>query len=115
MLSLYFRRAIKSAYQTMRLSRPMVMSSVLLAAAALARPQGGSTETASAAVARESSPMTVHSSEADDRLARAEKHFNAGRQFYFQDNLADARREFDAAIDALLNAPNRCRTMRVLS
>jgi membrane-bound lytic murein transglycosylase D len=81
------------------------MSSVLLAAAALARPQGGNTETASAAVTRESSPVTVHSSEADDRLARAEKHFNAGRQFYFQDNLADARREFDAAIDALLNAP----------
>ena len=49
---------------------------------------------------------TPHSPEADERLARAETHFNAGRQFYFQGNLTGARREFDAAVDTLLNAPD---------
>jgi membrane-bound lytic murein transglycosylase D len=48
---------------------------------------------------------SIHTSEVDECLDRAEKHFNAGRQLYFQDNLTAARREFDAAIDALLNAP----------
>lgn len=81
------------------------MGSVLLAVAALAKPQGGNTEMANAVVSRGSNPIMLHSSEADDRLAQADKHFNAGRQFYFQGNLADARREFDAAIEALLNAP----------
>ena len=85
--------------------RPMLMGFVLLAAAALARPQGGNTDASNAAVTRESGPVKVHSPETDDRLAQADKHFNAGRQFYFQDNVAGARREFDAAIDALLNAP----------
>ncbi len=47
----------------------------------------------------------VHSPEADDRLARAENHLDAGRQFYFEGNTVAARREFDAAIDALMNAP----------
>lgn len=50
-------------------------------------------------------PLAPHSAEADDCIARANAHFNAGRQFYFQGNLNNARREFDAAIDALLSAP----------
>jgi membrane-bound lytic murein transglycosylase D len=49
---------------------------------------------------------TPHSAEADDRLNRADQHFNSGRQFYFQGNLTGARREFDAAVDTLLNAPD---------
>src|SRR5579875_461396 len=49
---------------------------------------------------------TPHSPETDDRLARADSHFSAGRQFYFQGNLAGARHEFDAAIDTLLSAPD---------
>ena len=49
---------------------------------------------------------TPHSPEADERLTRADAHFNAGRQFYFQGNLSGARHEFDAAVDALLNAPD---------
>jgi peptidoglycan lytic transglycosylase D len=49
---------------------------------------------------------TPHSPETDDRLSRADAHFNAGRQFYFQGNLTGARREFDAAVDTLLNAPD---------
>ena len=47
-----------------------------------------------------------HSIETDDRLKRADAHFNSGRQMYFQGNLAGARREFDAAVDVLLNAPD---------
>jgi membrane-bound lytic murein transglycosylase D len=100
----------------------MLMGFVLLTAAALGRAQAGTShspavtnvaagehdkdEAASAAANPESNdPVKTHSSEADDRLARAEKHFDAGRQFYFQDDSTAARREFDAAIDALLNAP----------
>jgi membrane-bound lytic murein transglycosylase D len=49
---------------------------------------------------------TPHSPETDDRLARADSHFNAGRQLYFQGDLEGARREFDAAVDALLTAPD---------
>ena len=47
----------------------------------------------------------LHSAEGEERLKRADAHFNNGRQFYFQGNLAGARREFDAAVDALLAAP----------
>lgn len=59
------------------------------------------------AIANASIPASdaVHSAEADERIERADQHFNAGRQLYFQGNLAGARREFDAAVDALLNAP----------
>jgi membrane-bound lytic murein transglycosylase D len=45
-----------------------------------------------------------HSKEADDRLTRSDSHLNAGRQLYFKGDLAGARREFDAAVDALLGA-----------
>jgi membrane-bound lytic murein transglycosylase D len=48
----------------------------------------------------------VHSSEADDRLNRADTHLNKGRQLYFRGDLDGARREFDLAVDALLNAPD---------
>lgn len=47
-----------------------------------------------------------HSAETDDRIKRADAHFNAGRQMYFEGDLAGARREFDAAVDVLLNAPD---------
>ncbi len=50
-------------------------------------------------------PSIPHSQDTDERLARADGHFNAGRQFYFQGDLSGARREFDAAVDALLSAP----------
>lgn len=48
----------------------------------------------------------VHSAEADERLGRADAHFNTGRQLYFQGNLEGARHEFDLAVDALLSAPD---------
>lgn len=47
-----------------------------------------------------------HSPETDECLARADKHFDAGRQFYFEGNADAARREFDEAVDALLHAPD---------
>jgi membrane-bound lytic murein transglycosylase D len=46
-----------------------------------------------------------NSKEADDCLRRADRHFNAGRQFYFQGDSANARHEFDEAVGALLAAP----------
>lgn len=49
--------------------------------------------------------VAAHASKTDEILKSAENHFNLGRQYYFQNQLADARREFDAAVDALLNAP----------
>lgn len=49
---------------------------------------------------------SLHSPETDDRIKRADAHFNTGRQMYFDGNLDGARREFDAAVDVLLNAPD---------
>jgi membrane-bound lytic murein transglycosylase D len=46
-----------------------------------------------------------HSAEADDRLHRANQHLTFGKQLYFKGDLEGARREFDAAVNALLNAP----------
>jgi hypothetical protein len=43
--------------------------------------------------------------EADSRIFKAEGHFEAGRKLYQQGDLTGARREFDAAIDTLLTAP----------
>ena len=45
------------------------------------------------------------SPETDDRLAKSEAHFNSGRQSYFRGDLPAAKREFDTAVDMLLNAP----------
>jgi membrane-bound lytic murein transglycosylase D len=47
-----------------------------------------------------------HTAETDECLARADKHFTTGRQLYFQGNTDAARREFDAAVDTLLAAPD---------
>lgn len=43
--------------------------------------------------------------EADSRIFKAEGHFEAGRKLYQQGDLSGARREFDAAMDTLLTAP----------
>jgi membrane-bound lytic murein transglycosylase D len=44
---------------------------------------------------------------ADALIARAEKRFEAGRKFYQAKDIVDARREFDAAIDAILDAADQ--------
>src|SRR3954452_18456433 len=46
-----------------------------------------------------------HSQDGDDRLKKADAHLHNGRDFYFKGNLTGAHREFDAAVDVLLNAP----------
>src|SRR5690242_16219456 len=51
-------------------------------------------------------PAESHSVEADARIKSAEQHLNAGKSLYFKGNLDDARREFDLAVDSLLNAPD---------
>lgn len=43
--------------------------------------------------------------EVDGRVAKAREHLEAGKRFYQLDNLDAARREFDAALDVLLSAP----------
>jgi membrane-bound lytic murein transglycosylase D len=50
-------------------------------------------------------PLDIHSAEVDQRLRLSDQHLNAGKQLYFKGDLTGARREFDASIDALLNAP----------
>lgn len=47
----------------------------------------------------------IKSAETDEWLRRADAHLSAGRTFYFEGDLTAARREFDAAIDVLLGAP----------
>ncbi len=44
--------------------------------------------------------------EVDSRVAKARAHLEAGKRFYQVDDLASARREFDAALDVLLSAPD---------
>jgi membrane-bound lytic murein transglycosylase D len=48
----------------------------------------------------------VRTPQADECLRLSDSHFNAGRQLYFEGDLAGARREFDQAVDALLKAPD---------
>jgi membrane-bound lytic murein transglycosylase D len=47
----------------------------------------------------------LHSPEGDRRLGEADRHFSLGKQLYFKGDLAGARKEFDSAVDALLNTP----------
>ena len=67
----------------------------------------GLTERTSTALASANAPdSAAQSSHTDDLLKEADSHFNGGRQFYFQGNLMAARREFDAAVNVLLSAPD---------
>ncbi len=45
-------------------------------------------------------------SEVDSRVAKAREHLEAGKRFYQLDDAEGARREFDAALDVLLSAPD---------
>src|ERR1700729_1354703 len=44
--------------------------------------------------------------EVDSRVSKAREHLEAGKRFYQLDDLDAARREFDAALDVLLSAPD---------
>ncbi len=44
--------------------------------------------------------------EVDTRVSKAREHLEAGKHFYQLDDLDAARREFDAALDVLLSAPD---------
>jgi membrane-bound lytic murein transglycosylase D len=63
-------------------------------------------------------PDEPHSAEGDERLGRADRHLTSGKQLYFRGDLQGARREFDLAVDALLNTtdnlPDRRRLERKL-
>ncbi len=51
------------------------------------------------------SELPPRPSVADMRIRKADEHFQAGKQFYETGEFDAARKEFDAAIDALLGAP----------
>ena len=57
-------------------------------------------------ISNEGTDGNIRSGEADECLRRSDSHFNAGRQLYFEGDLAGARREFDQAVDDLLKAPD---------
>ncbi len=118
MILLQNRYLIRFTYRMIFTLRPSLLKAVLLAAgsaafcSAAALPTGALTGNsaeaftlpeASRATADDSGP---HSADADDRLKRADAHFQTGKQMYFQGNLPGARREFDAAVDVLLAAPD---------
>jgi membrane-bound lytic murein transglycosylase D len=44
--------------------------------------------------------------EVDGRVAKARQHVEAGKRFYQLDDIDAARREFDAALDVILSAPD---------
>lgn len=49
---------------------------------------------------------SINSSQTDALLAKAETQFSKGREHYFAGDLTQAKRDFDAAIDILLSAPD---------
>ena len=123
---------IKLAYRMMHRSHPVLRGVVFLSALSVATSQASTNPASSAGVSlvprtaaeaaanapteTELSPVdfsatepdgsSAHSPETDDRLKRAATHFNTGRQMYFEGDLNGARREFDAAVDVLLSAPD---------
>ncbi len=75
---------------------------------AVAATTDGSAEASASALSstHDADNTTPRTAAGDDLLARAETHLNNGKSLYFQGNLPDARREFDAAVDTLLSAPD---------
>jgi len=48
---------------------------------------------------------SIHSQEGDERLQKAQTHLDRGRDLYFRRDISEAHREFDAAVNVLLSAP----------
>lgn len=81
---------------------PMDPSAAAPPAAASPAPESDSLKAVAADPSHATEP---HTAETDDRLNRANQHLAFGKQLYFKGDLEGARREFDAAVNALLNAP----------
>ncbi len=120
MIPLQSLESIKNFYRMMQKTHPSLVGFVLATALSVGTAQAAPRAIADGtANAMGGSPQPVvmgdisgatdypgaHSAEADDRLKRADAHFNNGRQLYFQSDMTGARREFDAAVEALLSAP----------
>lgn len=60
---------------------------------------------ASAAIS-DSDSNTSHTAQTDEVLSRSQARFESGRAHYFQADFSAAKHDFDAAVDALLNAPD---------
>jgi membrane-bound lytic murein transglycosylase D len=109
---------IRFTYRMMRTSRPGLFKFVFLTATSLslcctvgfsrAAVPGDAAEASASPEPANTTPdaNAPHTAEADERLKRADTHFQTGKQMYFQGNLDGARHEFDAAVDALLSAPD---------
>src|ERR1700761_8706288 len=90
---------------------PFLLACLLTASVALGAEPGSSEGAAAGDPA--SNPSFVsslksdepHTPDTDQRLSSADRHLTVGKQFYFRGDLQNARREFDLAVDALLNAP----------
>src|SRR5271165_6332349 len=50
--------------------------------------------------------LASRQAEVNSRVAKAREHLEAGKRLYQLDDLDAARREFDAALDVLLSAPD---------
>ncbi len=78
----------------------------LLAGAFIGTCQTPSSSNPAGSTTTNSGNQAVPVSPTDSLLQKADAHFNSGRQFYFQGDVAGAKREFDAAINTLLDAPD---------
>lgn len=128
MIPLQRLSSIKPVYWMMQKSHPVFAGLVLATSFFLSRAQAGTTHglvnsirpladvvaegagsgepIVTGDISATSEYTGIHSAETDDRLKRADARFNNGRQLYFEGDMAGARREFDAAVDTLLNAPD---------
>src|SRR4051794_14220309 len=67
--------------------------------------EGAEASMASAIAFSEPDANTPHTTQTDELLSRSQARFESGRAHYFQTDFPSARRDFDAAVDILLNAP----------
>jgi membrane-bound lytic murein transglycosylase D len=87
--------------------RAAITGFVILSAVSVGVSQGADNDATADTSFSASSPVSAiqRSTEADDCLRLADKHFNTGRQLYFKGDWTSARREFDEAVNSLLTAP----------
>jgi peptidoglycan lytic transglycosylase D len=89
--------------------RAAITGFVILSAVSIGVSRGADNDAGPEITPTAIAPTTVNGSnlgETDDCLRRADRHFNSGRQLYFQGDWTGAHREFDEAVGALLAAPD---------